>query len=158
MAHGVHCHGHSTMNVSHHVEMKCAFIVWGPSTHICRQTSVWHTKHIYSWRKHYGSFCLIFNIFHFLAFQFYFSLPTWCHPGVLVVQRFSLSIKLCHFISFFYQPNNARHTHTHTLPTLLLLTAVCSETVKSLCCRLSGDPLMKRFYVAKLMQLFFSGQ
>lgn len=60
-----------------------------------------------------------------------------------------------------YQLNSVKHTHTHThtrsLPTLLL-TTVCSETVKSQRCNLSSEPLVELFYVVELMQLFFSGQ
>ncbi len=154
------CHGHSAMNVSHHVKIKCAFNVWCPPTYICRQACA-ETLYIlnictYGENTHlwlYLSLCSIFNIFLFLPFQFHFNLPTWCH---LVPQFFS-----CHKplpFHLFLLPIQQCETHTHTQPTLLLLTAVCSETVKSQRCSVSGEPLVKRFYEVELMQLFFSGQ
>lgn len=95
----------------------------------------------------------IFNIFPFFpqhgAYQLF---------GLKML--FPINLCIFTFNLFFYRPNNTTHTHTqiHTLPTLLLLTAVCSETVKSQRCHLSGEPLIELFHVVELMQLFFSGQ
>lgn len=90
--------------------------------------------------------------------------PSWRVPTAVVYLRcfFSPSISSCifGFHLFFNHPKNMAHTHTHVhaLPTLLLLTAVCSGTVKSQRCHLSCEPLIELFYVDELMQLFFSGQ
>lgn len=91
--------------------------------------------------------------------------PSWRVPTAVVYLRcffFPLHKFMHILISSLLQPAEEYDTHTHThvraLPTLLLLTAVCSGTVKSQRCHLSCEPLIELFYVDELMQLFFSGQ
>lgn len=166
----VGCRGHSAMNVSHHVRIKCAFNVWGPSTciqyadeHLYTETDTFSTYWTYVLIK--KKTCVFLYVKFFISP--FFSIPVlFQYPNMEPSSCFGLFIHkpshLCISSLSFTKPTiRDTHTHTHTtntLPTLLLLTAVCSETVESQRCHLSGEPLMERFYVVELMQLFFSGQ
>lgn len=117
-----HCHGHSAMNVSHHVKIKCAFNVWGPSTYICRQACVKtheqtltvHTEHMYLWRKHSSMAvsCSLFNL-QYLPFSFIPVLsPNMVLSSCFVSQRFSHHKPLPFHV--FLLPIHQCKTHTHT--------------------------------------------